>query len=122
MKKKTLFLLLLSTIAWCSVFHELAHALVGTYFGWQVTGIFFTPFVRWVEFAPLQHTPSLSERLAVYSCGGLVDFAIFGFIWLKMIDSGKHFYLSEKVMVGIQTVWSLVYAVIETVCLGILAW
>lgn len=121
MRIKAILVHVIAFLNFMAVFHELAHALTALYFGWKVRGIHFTPFVSWVEIS-VRRTPPLWERLIVYGSGGLVAGLIFGLLILYLRRNYQLFTWEEKYFIYFSCGWSFIYAIVETIFLGVLAW
>lgn len=102
------------------VFHELAHAIVGTLFGWQVKEIYFSSYLDYVSFYPLNYYPSLQERIVVYSSGGIASILIFLVLLNEIKHDDKLFSYNEKLLIYAGLMLHIAYVVYETV-LGVLA-
>lgn len=122
MNLKAVAIHIIAFVNFMAVFHELAHAITGLWFGWQLAGIYFTPFISWVAFKPISSVPPLSERLIVYGSGGIVEAVIFGAVIMFLKRNPLIMTMKEKYWVYLLCGWSFLYAVGEAVFLGVLAW
>lgn len=120
-KVKKFFLHVVLALALASVFHEFAHAIVGSLFGWEILGFHFYPFLRYVILQP-RTTPSIMERIFVYSAGAIANFIVYACLINELKYDEGLFWDKDRHLIYGGFIWSIIYGIFETVVLGIFQW